>query len=142
MTERQGNLSEQLFPAYSTPPKRPPSPFAAGAMPACRSRPRFVDGADLPGFYRLQKRAFWHWLGHDSIEIEATLARMAAAEGPRSVAGWLDTLAEYKPGNWVYEWSRLGAEAHQAAQAASDQTEARAQFLAAARYFSWPVTPT
>lgn len=136
MTERQGNLSEQLFSSVQHAPETSTIAFRGRRDAGLQEPAPFVDGADLPGFYRLQKRAFWHWLGHDSIEIEATLARMAAAEGPRSVEGWLDTLAEYKPGNWVYEWSRLGAEAHQAAQAASDQTEARAQFLAAARYFS------
>lgn len=136
MTSQQSNLSERLFSPVQHASETSTIAFAGRRSPGTQEPAPFVDGADLPGFYRLQKRAFWHWLGVDSIEIEATLARMAAAPGPRSVDGWLDTVAEYRPGNWVFEWSRLGAEAQQRARCAGTPEQARQQFLAAARYFA------
>ncbi|WMC09744.1 esterase FrsA [Oceanimonas pelagia] len=136
MTSQQSTLSERLFSPVQHAPETSTITFAGRRPNPFQPPAPYVDGADLPGFYRLQKRAFWHWQGIDSIEIEATLARMAAAPGPRSVDDWIDTVAEYRPGNWVFEWSRLGAEAQQKAQQATRDEDASVQFLAAARYFA------
>ncbi|WP_416240429.1 esterase FrsA [Oceanimonas baumannii] len=136
MTSQQSNLSERLFSAVHHAPETSTITFAGRRSGTAQEPAPYVDGADLPAFYRLQKRAFWHWQGIDSIEIEATYARMAMASGRRSVEGWLDTVADYGPGNWVFEWSRLGAEAQQKAQQSSDRGQAQQHFLAAARYFS------
>lgn len=138
MPEPDSTLSERLF---SRAERVPETSTIAFDGPRPGGEPHiapYVDGAHLPGFYRLQKRAFWRWQGTDSIEIEATLARIAAAPGPRSVDGWLDTVAEYKRGNWVFEWSQLGAERYQAgmALASRDPARARRTLLAAARYFA------
>lgn len=136
MTDLQSNLTEQLFSAVHHVPETSNISYAGRRTAVPQEPAPFVDGADLPAFYRLQKRALWHWQGIDSIEIEATLARMAMATGRRSVDAWLDTLVEYGPGHWVFEWSQLGAAAQQQARQASGQHQAQQHFLAAARYFS------
>jgi esterase FrsA len=138
MIEPDSNLTERLFSRVEQVPETSTISFAGPRQPSSGPPAPYVDGAHLPGFYRLQKRAFWRWQGTDSIEIEATLARIAVARGLRSSEQWLDTVAEYKSGNWVFEWSRLGAEAQQQALQclARDPERARAQLLAAARYFA------
>lgn len=138
MAEQDQTLSERLFTRVEQVRETSTISFAGRRNDASAQIAPYVDGAHLPGFYRLQKRAFWRWQGTDSIEIESTLARIAVAAGPRSVEQWLDTVSEYKSGNWVFEWSQLGAEAYQAGMAlvAAEPERARQKLLAAARYFS------
>ncbi|WP_445402368.1 esterase FrsA [Zobellella sp. An-6] len=138
MAEQDQTLSERLFTRVEQVRETSTISFAGRRNDASAQIAPYVDGAHLPGFYRLQKRAFWRWQGTDSIEIESTLARIAVAAGPRSVEQWLDTVSEYKSGNWVFEWSQLGAGAYQAGMAlvAAEPARARQKLLAAARYFS------
>ncbi|WP_237332904.1 esterase FrsA [Zobellella iuensis] len=138
MPEQNHTLSERLFSQVEQVQETSTISFTGRRDKQPEQIAPYVDGAHLPGFYRLQKRAFWRWQGTDSIEIESTLARIAMAAGPRSVDHWLDTVSEYKSGNWVFEWSQLGADAHRAGMAmmAADPELARRQLLAAARYFS------
>ncbi len=83
-------------------------------------------------------RERWTWLGADPAEIDGAIAAMTSAKGARRVPAQWDTLVQYGPGHWVYEWSKLGDiyfERAQAAEKARDRRGARDAFLRAATYF-------
>ncbi len=77
-----------------------------------------------PKWYRLLPRARWAWQGADPIESERVLSRIAASDQARTCDSRLDTVVGYKPGNWQYEWSQLGAVyGYSAKQLLADQPE-------------------
>ncbi len=59
-------------------------------------------------WFRLLHRVYWAWLGFDVIELSAVLAKIAASKNRRTRPEILDTVYEYGPGNWVYEFSMQG----------------------------------
>lgn len=59
-------------------------------------------------WYRTIHMSYWGWLGFDLIEVESALARIAASKLKRTREDVLDTVYEYGPGNWIYEFSMLG----------------------------------
>lgn len=138
MTGASDNLSERLFSQTEQLPETSTISYRGPRESQREPLAPYIDGAHLPSFYRLQKRAFWRWQGTDSIEIEATLSRIAASRHSRSAERWLDTVGGYQSGNWIYEWSQLGAEQMRQGVALSESApaQARSALLAAARYFS------
>ncbi|WP_116473752.1 esterase FrsA [Zobellella maritima] len=138
MSGTYDNLSERLFTQTAHQPETSTISYQGARGMTEEPLAPYIDGAHLSSFYRLQKRAFWRWQGTDSIEIEAALARMAAARGPRSADRWLDTVTDYRRGNWIFEWSQLGSARLQQGMAltATEPEQARLAFLAAARYFA------
>lgn len=138
MSGASDNLSERLFSHTEHLPETSTISFQGPRGSMIEPMAPYIDGAHLPSFYRLQKRAFWRWQGTDSIEIEATLARIAAGKSPRSAERWLDTVSDYKRGNWIFEWSQLGSAQMQQGMALADvePDKAREAYLAAARYFA------
>lgn len=65
--------------------------------------------AKLHNWFRLIHMPYWAWLGFDVIELEAALSRIAASKMKRTREDILDTVYEYGPGNWIYEFSMLGS---------------------------------
>ena len=58
--------------------------------------------------YRLQHYADWAWQGGDREKIVAAAERAISAEGQRSNPDWLDSVTAFGPGNWVWEFEKLG----------------------------------
>ena len=65
---------------------------------------RFPGGC-RKSWFRMLHRAEWAWHGISPVETEEVLSRIAASEAKRSRPGILDTVAQYGPGNWIYEFS-------------------------------------
>ncbi|WP_294463264.1 alpha/beta hydrolase [uncultured Ruminobacter sp.] len=68
------------------------------------------DGSPRRWFRDLH-RDYWSWMGLDILEIQKVVSDIAGSENKRTREGVLDTVYEYGPGNWVYEFSML-AEKH------------------------------
>jgi esterase FrsA len=80
----------------------------------------------------------WIWLGADPIKIETAMDNMKAASSLRRNPGQYDTVSQYGPGHWVFEFEALGDAAMSAGMmfentGASDA--ARSTFLEAAAYY-------
>ncbi|WP_318432395.1 esterase FrsA [Photobacterium leiognathi] len=101
------NLSEKLFAP------RPTSKETSSLVKIAHVRSGRVnnalDGESKAGWYRVLRRPQWIWQGVDPIQLEAVLARIASSTAQRTDEKLLDTVIGYKPGNWSYEWSQLGA---------------------------------
>lgn len=57
-------------------------------------------------WYRLLPRLWWAQMGISPIESHYILARIAAKDDPRT-SELLDTVEDYRPGNWCFEWLRF-----------------------------------
>ncbi|CAG8998128.1 MAG: hypothetical protein CENE_00065 [Candidatus Celerinatantimonas neptuna] len=57
-------------------------------------------------WYRLLPRLWWAQMGISTIESHYLLARIAAKDDPRT-SDLLDTVEDYRPGNWCFEWLRF-----------------------------------
>ncbi len=90
-------------------------------------------------WYRSINRFYWTWLGGNLLDIEETLARIAKAQAPRSRPSLLDTVSDYAPGNWIYEFSLTGQmrveKAKETAQS-GDLERAAHHYRMASRYFA------
>ena len=71
---------------------------------------------DTSCWFRQLSETYWGWLGCDMIKIKSAIARIAASKGQRTREGILDTVYEYGPGNWIYEFSMLGRDSNLEAQ--------------------------
>lgn len=65
--------------------------------------PELLEGVAKPSWYRLQRRGWWAWNEIQALETEQLLATIAASNKPRT-SELIDTIANYQPGNWNYEW--------------------------------------
>lgn len=80
----------------------------------------------------------WAHVGAEPAVIEEVLSRIATAEGIRRHPEQPDTLVNYGPGHWIYEWSQAGDQAQMLAKAAEqngDQDSAKRLYLAATSYY-------
>lgn len=59
-------------------------------------------------FYRDLRPAHWFWNGMDPLVLERILTRIKGADGPREDSAYHDGIAAYGPGNWTYEFERVG----------------------------------
>ncbi|HIG44166.1 MAG TPA: alpha/beta hydrolase [Gammaproteobacteria bacterium] len=81
----------------------------------------------------------WLWEGADADVLTATLNRIASAKGARVYPDLLDTIIEYGPGNWNYEFSASGDAAYRQAKESENQGDrlaARNYFLQSSYYYS------
>ncbi|MGL4735569.1 MAG: alpha/beta hydrolase [Enterovibrio sp.] len=98
-----------------------------------------LDGDHDRHWYRVLRRPQWAMLNIDPIEVEETLARIAASKNPRSHDNLLDTVIGYRPGNWTYEWCKTGMHEQRHAAALTKKgalEEAARSWLQASHYFS------
>ncbi|RJG51243.1 esterase FrsA [Motilimonas pumila] len=134
----QENLSEVLFkPQFNYPETSCVVNGHSGDAGAAVGE--LMDNDNTPGWYRLLRRAQWAWQGADPILVESTLAKIAISTQQRSNDALLDTVSDYKPGNWVYEWMQPAAKLHHEAKAALEQedfTAARKAFYLASQYYA------
>ncbi len=102
MTEISGeNLSEVLFKPHRTSLETSFISNSVAELPPAR------DGSPRRWFRGIH-RDYWGWMGLDLIEVQQALANISASDKPRTREGVLDTVFEYGPGNWIYEFSLLG----------------------------------
>ena len=107
-----------------------------------------------PDWYRPLHLFLWSYAGGKLPDMESALSRIASATGERSRPECLDTISNYGPGNWSYEFNLQGARrgsqgrelVEQAGKAAPEES-ARLKKLAchhfrmASRYFSIAAYP-
>ncbi|MEP0068687.1 alpha/beta hydrolase [Pyruvatibacter sp.] len=100
-----------------------------------------MQSEELPPTYR-EIEGMWtdRWIlaGADGAKLEAVLSDMKVAPGERFEPEQYDTLIEFGPGHWTYEFIKLGdAEFQRAEQAerAGNRDLARETFLEASVYY-------
>ncbi len=59
------------------------------------------------GWWRHIRQGTWIWEGADWEVVAPALDRMKAATGKRRYIDKYDTILEYGPGHWTYEWNRI-----------------------------------
>ncbi len=90
-------------------------------------------------WYRSVRMHTWLWEGAEKTTIEATLGRIANGGGERRSEDLADTLLEYGPGNWIYEFSSAAQEAYAAgveSEQLANRVAARIHFLRASVYYT------
>ncbi len=97
--EKDQNLSEVLFK-----PTRKTKETSFVASSALETPEDYANGNY---WYRQKHLSFWGWLGLDLIEVQSALADIAMSTEKRTRPHGLDTVFEYGPGNWIYEFSML-----------------------------------
>jgi len=135
------NLSETLFNKVQPYKTRETSTISSSGNPLpCEPQEQFlIDGLCTPSWFRVLRRAFWIWQGAEPIELEETLARIATSDGERTNPQQIDTVQDFIPGNWCYEWSQVAGEHNRKAKEADDAGEhwiAKKEYFLAARYYS------
>ncbi|MCO6546469.1 MAG: alpha/beta hydrolase [Gilliamella sp.] len=68
-----------------------------------------LDGEVDSRWYRIINPILWHWRGLPKLEAEAVLSKIAASTRRHTNDTWLDTVAGYQSGNWVYEFLNQAA---------------------------------
>lgn len=102
---------------------------ATGLVAQQMDSSKFRAMADLDWYHPVEPDN-WVYLGGDADEIAAVLTRIEQAQGPRTNPDQPDTLRDFGPGNWVYEFS-----------AAGDQAMAEGRFQAAMTYYHTASAP-
>jgi len=102
---------------------------------------RFPGGC-RKSWFRMLHRAEWAWHGISPVETEEVLSRIAASDAKRSRPGILDTVAQYGPGNWIYEFSSEAGKVLREANAAEERgSDPTALLLRAAHLYSTAAYP-
>lgn len=137
-TKEPENLSEILFK-----PQRTSKETSVISNSDLLSNDEHLFGGQLSSYfnkwYRPVYRFFWTWLGGNILDIDEALAKIASSDNKRSRENCLDTVIEYGPGNWIYEFSAIAQERYLKAKKcldSGDTKEASHNFRMASRYFS------
>ena len=81
----------------------------------------------------------WEWEGADWAVVKNVLARIESAIGKRRYEDKFDTIIDYGPGHWVYEWSVIGDEACKEGlnhEKKGNKRAARKSFLQSSIYYT------
>jgi len=90
-------------------------------------------------WWRSVRKDMWEWEGADWAEIRGALTQIEEATGERRYEDKFDTIIEYGPGHWVYEWSVIGDKAYKqglAYESHGDKQAARKSFLQSSVYYT------
>jgi esterase FrsA len=90
-------------------------------------------------WWRSVRKGMWEWEGVDWGVVKNTLERIENSTGKRRYQDKVDTIIDYGPGHWVYEWSVIGDEAFRKGvmQENSGNTQAaRDSFLQSSIYYT------
>lgn len=91
------------------------------------------------GWYRSVNRFLWTWLGGNLLDLDEVLARIAFSRSKRSRPECLDTVSDYCPGNWIYEFSAMAQKRYLRAEelhARGAERLASHNYRMATRYFA------
>lgn len=95
-------------------------------------------------WYRPIPKLYWAWMGGNVLDIDSALARICCGRGRRTRAELFDTIEDYGPGNWIFEFAALGQERVMRARdcmAAGDAVRASHNYRMASRYFAFAAHP-
>jgi len=90
-------------------------------------------------WWRSVRQGLWEWEGADWTVVESALDRIQSDTGKRRYEDKFDTIIEYGPGHWVYEWSAIGDEAYKEGiklESQGDKQAARKSFLQSSIYYT------
>jgi len=90
-------------------------------------------------WWRSVRQGLWEWEGADWTVVESALQRIESANGKRRYEDKFDTISDYGPGHWVYEWSLIGDKAYQEGleyEGRGDKQAARKSFLQSSIYYT------
>ena len=85
-------------------------------------------------WYRDLRREHWIWWGAEAKALDETLQKIAQAPGDRKDHRH-DTIIQYGPGHWTYEFAALGAARLEQARNAVDAEDARRLYHQASVYY-------
>lgn len=131
----EGNLSEILFKPHRTSPETSVISNSGCPLPDITLSDQNALGF-APNWYRCINRLYWTWLGGNLLDIDDALARIAVSESRRSRETCLDTVVEYGPGNWIYEFNYIAQQRVQQAKQCEDASRRAHHYRMAARYFA------
>ncbi|MCR5084807.1 MAG: alpha/beta hydrolase [Succinivibrionaceae bacterium] len=143
MTEHSENLSEILFKPQRGYVETSLISNSGAPLPTDCQLDLVGDG-DLREWYRPLERLHWAWSGSNPVDIEEALSCVAAGTATRSRPGLLDTIADYGPGNWNYEFCRIAqrrALRGAAQREAGEGIKAAHEYRLASRYFAIAAYP-
>jgi len=90
-------------------------------------------------WWRSVRKGLWEWEGADWSVVGSALGNIESATGKRRYEDKFDTISNYGPGHWVYEWSLIGDRAYQAGlkhESHGNDQAARASFLQSSIYYT------
>ncbi len=111
-------------------------------LPPLNRRDPVLDFAS--DWYRPVRTFMWVFLGGNLLDIDEALANITTAKGQRHRELCYDTIAEYGPGNWIYEFNALAQRRVNSGKLLEEQGEilsASHQYRMASRYFSIAAYP-
>ena len=138
------NLSEELFKPHFDYVETSLISNSGSPLPTL-SKNDFALGFGFdPSFYRPIHKFLWVIGGGNLLDIDEALANISKGIGKRSRESCLDTISEYGPGNWIYEFCTIAQRrvnnAHQALET-NDLNKACHNFRMASRYFAIAAYP-
>lgn len=98
---------------------------ACGVLDFDSDRPSSFRAEDEGSWYHSIEVETWVRAGGDRDVLEATLERIELATGPRKHDQQPDTIIDYGPGHWTYEFVRAGDAAYEQARS---QTATQRQY--------------
>lgn len=142
MSEEQDlkqNLSEVLFKPRRTSLETSIISNSGCPLPEVNFKVQSLFGFSR-SWYRMVNRFYWTWLGGNLLDIDEALANVAVSQNHRTRPQCLDTVEDYGPGNWIYEFNTIAQRRVQLA--ARCEGEKRAHHLRlASRYFAIAAYP-
>lgn len=136
MAEESQNLSEILFkPKFVY---KETSTISNGGCPLPRIIKQDKSFGFSKNFYRPLLRYEWVLSGGNALDIDEALSNISVAKGHRT-RECFDTVEEYGPGNWIYEFSSIAQKrvnlAHEN-EANREYDKASHNYRLASRYFA------
>lgn len=96
------------------------------------------------GWYRAVNRFLWTWLGGNLMDLDEVLARVAFSKAERTRPECLDTVSDYCPGNWIYEFCAMAQKRYLKAVEMHEKGNVRLashNYRMATRYFAIAAYP-
>lgn len=98
------NLSEQIFkPQYDYPET------STIIKRIDNNSINSLEGESESCWYRIVNPILWYWRGLPKLEVEAVLSKIAVSTKHHTNSKWLDSIAGYQSGNWIYEFVNQAA---------------------------------
>ncbi len=135
----QQNLSEVLFKPQRSSLETSLISNSGCALPEIDYKEQGLGF--MPHWYRPLNRFYWAWLGANPLDVEEALANIAASHNPRSREQCLDTVSEYGPGNWIYEFNTIAQKRVNLAAESQDPQQKAHHYRIASRYFAIAAFP-
>lgn len=138
-TNNDVNLSEILFK-----PKHDYIETSLISNSGC-PLPDIGDGLHMMGshfrslWYRPLNRYTWTYLGANCLDVDLALSNIVMSKNPRTRAECFDTIEQYGPGNWIYEFSSIAQKRVMQARLCEESgnlEQASHEYRMASRYFA------